>query len=343
MKSYNKKMKKLTAAGIVGLICVGLFLGVGLYYQAKVKKESGIEEKDNTVYRYHVAIISDNPTDSFWKKICQGAKDAGKKDQILIENFGETLSGEYTAEDMMEMAIAAKVDGIIVQVGNEEEMTEKIDKASAIGIPVMTLRSDAPSSKRVSFISGNDYAIGEMYGNQINNIVQKKAEEEERKIRVAVLLNSEEKNASPNVIFTAITETTASVANKIELTSKLIDNTGRFESEENVRNLILDVNYPDIIVCMSAVDTSSAIQCVVDYNKVGQTSIIGYYAQNDVLEGIQKGIVESSVVTSPAEWGMQAEKGMKEYFSSSHVSEYLTVSPELITEDNIDDYIEQEK
>ena len=149
-----------------------------------------------------------------WKKIYQGAKDAGKGDQILIENFGETLSGEYSTEELMEMAIAARVDGIIVQVRDEEAVSTQIDKA----------------------------------------------EEEDRKIRVTVLLNSEERNAAPKVIFTAISETTASIASKIELTSKVIDNTGMFESEENVRDLILDTSYPDIIVCMSAVDTSSAIE-----------------------------------------------------------------------------------
>lgn len=114
----------------------------------------------------------------------------------------------------MEMAIAARVDGIIVQVSDEEAVSAQIDKA----------------------------------------------EEEDRKIRVTILLNSEERNAAPKVIFTAISETTASIASKIELTSKVIDNTGMFESEENVRDLILDTSYPDIIVCMSAVDTSSAIE-----------------------------------------------------------------------------------
>lgn len=343
MKSYKEKWKKLIDIGIVALAALLLLIGVGMVYHEKAKKEAGVETKDRTDYRYHVAIISENPTDSFWKKIYQGAKDAGKKDQILIENFGETLSGEYSTEELMEMAIAAKVDGIIVQVSDEEAVTEQINKAAVRDIPVITIRSDAPASKRVSFVSGNDYAIGEMYGNQISNIAQKKADEEGRKIRVTVLLNSEERNASPNVIFTAISETTASIASKIELTSKVIDNTGMFESEENIRNLILDSSYPDIIVCMSSVDTSSAIQCVVDYNKVGQTSIIGYYAQKDTLEGIQKGIVESSVLINPIEWGKTAEQGMQEYFENRHISEYLTVSPELITADNIEKYTEQKE
>ena len=99
----------------------------------------------------------------------------------------------------MEMAIAAS-RWIIVQVSDEEAVSAQIDKAEEQNIPVITIRSDAPASKRVSFVSGNDYAIGEMYGNQINNIAQKKAEEEDRKIRVTVLLNSEERNAAPNVI-----------------------------------------------------------------------------------------------------------------------------------------------
>lgn len=340
MKSYKENWKKLIGIGVVALAALLVLIGIGMIYHEKVKKDAGVEKKDRTDYQYHVAIISENPTDSFWKKIYQGAKDAGKGDQILIENFGETLSGEYSTEELMEMAIATRVDGIIVQVSDEEAVSAQIDKAEEQNIPVITIRSDAPASKRVSFVSGNDYAIGEMYGNQINNIAQKKAEEEDRKIRVTVLLNSEERNAAPNVIFTAISETTASIASKIELTSKVIDNTGMFESEENVRDLILDTSYPDIIVCMSAVDTSSAIQCVVDYNKVGQTSIIGYYAQKDTLEGIQKGIVESSVLINPTEWGKTAEQGMNEYLKKRHISEYLTVSPELITADNIKKYTE---
>ena len=87
-----------------------------------------------------------------WKKIYQGAKDAGKGDQIPIENFGETLSGEYSTEELMEMAIADRVDGIIVQVSDEEAVSAQIDKAEEQNIPVITIRSDAPASKRVSSV-----------------------------------------------------------------------------------------------------------------------------------------------------------------------------------------------
>ena len=159
MKSYKENWKKLIGIGVVALAALLVLIGIGMVYHEKVKKDAGVKKKDRTDYQYHVAIISENPTDSFWKKIYQGAKDAGKGDQILIENFGETLSGEYSTEELMEMAIAARVDGIIVQVNDEEAVSAQIDKAEGQDIPVITIRSDAPGSKRVSFVSGNDYAI----------------------------------------------------------------------------------------------------------------------------------------------------------------------------------------
>ena len=103
MKSYKENWKKLIGIGVVALAALLVLIGIGMIYHEKVKKDAGVEKKDRTDYQYHVAIISENPTDSFWKKIYQGAKDAGKGDQILIENFGETLSGEYSTEELMEM------------------------------------------------------------------------------------------------------------------------------------------------------------------------------------------------------------------------------------------------
>ena len=52
----------------------------------------------------------------------------------------------------MEMAIADRVDGIIVQVSDEEAVSAQIDKAEEQNIPVITIRSDAPASKRVSSV-----------------------------------------------------------------------------------------------------------------------------------------------------------------------------------------------
>lgn len=71
MKSYKENWKKLIGIGVVALAALLVLIGIEMVYHEKVKRN------------------------------------AGKGDQILIENFGETLSGEYSTEELMEMAISA--------------------------------------------------------------------------------------------------------------------------------------------------------------------------------------------------------------------------------------------
>ena len=66
MKSYKENWKKLIGIGVVALAALLVLIGIEMVYHEKVKR------------------------------------DAGKGDQILIENFGE-----YSTEELMEMAISA--------------------------------------------------------------------------------------------------------------------------------------------------------------------------------------------------------------------------------------------
>ena len=86
----------------------------------------------------------------------------------------------------------------------------------------MTILTDVPNSERISFVSGSDYATGEMYGNLIIEEVQKKREQEERQIRVTVLVDSDSENATPNLIYSGIHEKIASLGEKIKLSARLL-------------------------------------------------------------------------------------------------------------------------
>ena len=82
---------------------------------------------------------------------------------------------------------------------------------------------------------------------------------------------------------------------------------------------------------------------MVDYNRVGQIAIIGYYSSEDTLEGIQKGIIKSSVLINAQDLGKTAAQGMSEYLEKEYVNEYLTVTPTLITRENVKDYMEKDE
>lgn len=331
---------------VLAMVCL---LFAGSHLANVVLQRNSIKSQnlgtESTVYDYHIAMIGSNPYDDFWVSVYQGAYERGKENGCFVENFGENLDRDYSVRELLDMAVAAKVDGILVEADGGEKMNALIGDAAEQGIPVMTVLSDAPGSKRVSFVSGNYFALGEMYGSQLIKEVEKKTVREEgrRNVRITILKNPGDKHSAQNLIYSGIREKTAPVAERMELSVVSIDDSGKFESEETVRDLVLGEKQPDILVCLSAVDTISAFQCIVDYNMVGKISIIGYHSSKEILEEIQKGIVKSTISINAEKMGQIALDGMYEYLSRQYVSEYLQADSELITMDNVNLYIEEEE
>src|SRR5260370_22015783 len=62
-----------------------------------------------------------------------------------------------------------KPSGILVSAADPELMREAIDSAVAAGIPVITIDSDSPKSKRLTFIGTNNYQAGQMSAQLLPN------------------------------------------------------------------------------------------------------------------------------------------------------------------------------
>ncbi len=344
MKRFFEQNKKICLVILLAaFLLMALMTAVNYNLNKRLDKSvAGVSEGEE--YKYHVAMIGSDTSDVFWNSVYKGAEDEGKNHDTYIENFGADLSEDYTDKELMEMAIAAKVDGIIIEAGKDDELTELINQADLSEdekIPVITVLSDAPGSERKSFVSANDYALGEMYGSQITEAARDIDGKEN--IHAVVLINSDSENSSPNLIYSGISETLAKEPEKITLSTVLINNKGEFESEEKVRELFLAADdRPDIIVCLSVTDTISAYQCVIDYNLVGKIQIIGYYTSPEILEGIEKGIVRSTIAINAEEMGRASAEGMYEYLTEKYVSEYLPVSSELINSENVGEYARED-
>ena len=155
----------------------------------------------------------------------------------------------------MEIAIASKVDGIILEPNREEAVTELINKADQEGIPVITVLKDEPLSGRKSFVGINRYNQGQAYGEQILEVVK------ENKNHVIVLLNSDSKDTGKNILYAGIRDAVGD--HNVFLEAAKINRQSAFGSEEDIRKIIMDtVNPPDVFVCLTAVDTLCAYQAV---------------------------------------------------------------------------------
>lgn len=311
---------------VTGMMTVNIILNEKL----SAKKE---ERGGNTIYKYHVAMIGRNPSDVFWHSVYKGAKEQGIKENVFVENFGAELSNEYSVEERMKMAVAANVDGIIVETQKNDEMKQLIEAAERKGIPVILMGNDLAGSSRKSFVSANDYTLGEMYGQEVLDAVKNQSDT----ANVSILVRQSSESSVPNLIYSGINETVITADAELELSPVMINENGEFESEETIRNLLLGRDKrPDVMVCLNAADTISAYQCVRDYNLVGQVTVIGFYTSSEILEGIERGVIKSTVVINAKEMGSLSAKAMYEYLTKEYVSEYIQVPSELITKETLD-------
>lgn len=323
---------------MVAILIVTLTVMVGFNLFLDHETGDSTEFSDHAVqYTYHVAMISMDSSDVFWKSLYKGAEKEGVKHNIYPENFGANLNEDYSVEELMQMAVASKVDGIVIETDETEEMHELIEAASGAHIPVVTLMKDDPESQRISYVGANTYTLGEIYGEEVADAVEKDT------AKAVILVPENEKETSPNYIYSGISETITGTSRNIEVSTVRTGKDKEFVSEETIRNLLLDEEKrPDVLVCLSATDTISAYQCVRDYNLVGQVKIIGYYISSEILEGIQNGVIESTVLVDAEEAGILCMEAMSEYLSQHYTNEYFPVPVELITQENVASYMKQE-
>jgi len=133
------------------------------------------------------------------------------------------------------------------------------------------------------------------------------------------------------------------VANyNVAVKSIMVNTKDAFSSEESIRKIIMDKeNPPDLLVCLTESDTRSAYQAVVDYNKVGEVGIVGYYNSEMILLAIEKNIVHSTMTLDAKQMGAYCVEALTEYLKTNNVSVYYSVDISVINRNNVKDYIKK--
>lgn len=354
----------LSAACVVLTVLMALY--VLWFYRGGYQEEMAGETYD----RYYMMITEDDKS-AFWQSVYQGAVERALEENVYVDWLGKDHFRDYSVEQQMEIAIASGVDGIIVTASETEEMTELINRAADEGIPVVTLYGDNTQSARCSFVGVGSYNLGREYGRQAIKIIREKlvgvpepqftmredggsietvAEEvklgsAQRPIRVTLLVNAYAKGLDQNILYSGIQETIEQERGDavIELSLQAVDDTNAFSVEESVRDIFMEDDIPDILICSNELNTTCAYQAVVDYNKVGVVSILGHYISDTILNAIDRNVIFATVDIDTRQMGGFCIDALQEYHELGYTSQYFMVDISLVSKENVDKYLEKEE
>ena len=310
-----------------------VFVGVW-YYQIWERQNPKNSIEEAKAYQYHCAFISGDSEDPLSKDIYEGAKAAGEEEGIYVEYFGENLSLNYTEDELLKIAIASKVDAIILKGAGSRSTERLINQAMTQGIAVVTVAEDDMNSKRCSFVGINKFRMG------YDLCEQALAGRPDEQGKLLVLFDQLTDNTDNTIAISGTKKYLDENSGAYTLETQVIDSRESYNVEEQIRMLLRNASErPDIIICTTLAQTQCVYQTLVDLNIVGDIEVMGFYYTQPILESIEKGIVQATYVIDSKEMGRQAVNSISEYKEYGYVSDYVSVSAEIVDKGNVQAWI----
>ena len=346
-----EKDRKYTIATILLIVMVSISglvtVGSMIYFRMYMKKDAGLYNEEYRKYARYYALVARDSADTFWSAAYGSMQDEGEQTNVYVNKMGDNLADTYSRNELMEMAIDSRVDGIIYEADDTVDSIVLINKAAAAGIPVVTVMADTPGSARRSYIGVSNYNLGTEYGRLIMKAAKavgsKKTAEEDKTVSVLVLTDVNMEDTTQNTVLTALKETLQKKPDtypEIKLNTVEIDNSGEFTAEESIRDVFNRPKLPDIIVCLNEVNTVSVYQTIVEQNRVGESVILGYYDSDTILRAIDKDVIYATITIDTQQLGRDCVEALNEYIDYKRVSDYYGVDYRIINKDNVRDYLE---
>ena len=324
---------------VVGILAVaGILFGTLAFYR-QILNRAGLSEAENwTTYDRHFVLIADSADADFWGDVYGVMQEAANEQGAYVERKGVgRQSEEYRLTDLMDIAIASGVDGIILQNTAERGLSGKIDEAAAAGIPVVTVMDDALTSARVSFVGVNPYAIGQVYSENLLSMIP----EGEEPVRICVLLTDEATDRNQYQIYSQINTdlvTNPRTAGRVTVEAVRVSQEKPFDSEEAIHELFQQgAPYPDIVVAFSSMITDSVYQAVIDYNRAGLTQIVGYYTSTTIRNALRDGNIAMTVMPDTAGIGRNAVAALLDQINEGRTNSYYGVDIRFVTGEDLED------
>jgi ribose transport system substrate-binding protein len=235
-------------------------------------------------------LISTNIKVSYWQSAAAGFAQSADQLKVGYAFQGPSNYDPGAEREAVENAIQKKPAGILISVADSNLLKDSIDHAIQAGIPVITIDSDAPASKRLTFIGTNNYQAGLSGGKRL-------VEELKGKGNVAVFTMPSQPNLGERLRgYKDALENYPGV--KI---AGVVDINGDPRIAFDTANSLLASDkkqHIDAFVCLEAL-SGKEVANVLNSNGVKGKTVIAMDTDPETLQWIQKGVIAATVSQKP--------------------------------------------
>ncbi|MBV9183892.1 MAG: substrate-binding domain-containing protein [Acidobacteria bacterium] len=235
-------------------------------------------------------LVSTNIKIPYWQSASAGFARSAQQLGVGYSFVGPDVYDANAERDALENAIQKKPAGILISVSDANVVKDGIDHAVAAGIPIITLDSDAPSSKRLFFIGTNNYQAGMAGGKRLIQELKGKGD-------VVVFTMPSQPNLterlhgyrdalenSPQIKLSHMVDMKGDSRIAFDTTTQLLAN----DKKEHI----------DAFVCLEAL-SGKEVATVLDNNGIKGKTIVAMDTDPETLSWIQKGVIAATISQKP--------------------------------------------
>ncbi len=234
-------------------------------------------------------LVSANLQVPYWKAAGVGFANAAAGYKVRSDFTGPQTYDPKAERDALDQAVQKKATGILLAVTDPALLKDSIDKAVAAGIPVVTIDSDAPASKRLFFIGTNSYQAGFTGG-------QRLAQELKGKGNVVVFSMPDQPNLQDRLrgYKDALAKTP-----DIKIT-RVVDIQGdpRIAFDTTTQIIGKERDKVDAFVCLEAQSGKEVAGVLNSYHVTGKV-VMAMDTDLETLDLIQKGVIAATIAQKP--------------------------------------------
>jgi len=250
-------------------------------------------------------LVGSNLALPYWQSAAAGFKQAAAEFKVTANVVGPDGYDPQAELAALQQAVAAKPAGILISVSNISVLQPEINAAVSGGIPVITMDSDAPGSRRLYFIGTNNLEAGRLGGGRVieklggrGNVVF---------FTLVGQPNTEERLKGFEDAFSSRPE--IKIVEVVDIKS---DPNIAFDRTRQLA-VLTGAKKIDAFVCLE----SSSGKVVADaLKRAGATDrvLVAWDVNKDTLDGIKAGTIDSTIVQKPFTMGFVGLKGVDDVF-----------------------------
>ncbi|OPH50692.1 hypothetical protein BC351_35880 [Paenibacillus ferrarius] len=263
-----------------------------------------------TEQKRHLEVVLRSQNGDYWKTVKMGAEVAAKEFDVALDFRAPGDEADVLGQiALVEQSISSRPDAIVLASNDYKELSQVVEDAAGMGIPVITIDSEVESPKAKSFIGANNYEAGRLAGKQLIKlagtsgqiaIVSFKQGERNTELREQGLLDEISKYTDVHVVDKVYSLTDREVAS--QMTQSIV--------EKN----------PDLdgIVALNEISSIGVADAVQRLNVQDKIKIITFDSTSEELELLQEGVIQATIVQNPFSIGylgvknaVEASKGKK--------------------------------